>query len=188
MSWCKALGTGLSTLSLTACLLLASCHGDKRVVPYDRSDSAVQEVFNAHVRRSERGRLQLELDAPIIQKYDLPKPRTVYRAKGKDRVLLCFFDDEHRIKSSIEAGYAVSLDDRNIMEASDSVVVIDYGTGDTIYLVDLVWNSAEDRIYSDNPVRAKNGSRITEGDGFVSDQRMDNMHIIRQRGVIEFQD
>lgn len=168
--------------------LFASCHVDKNVQPEDRSDSAVQEVFNAHVRRSERGHLQLELDAPIIQKYDLPRPRTVYRSCGGKRVLLCFFDDEHAIKTSIEAGHAVSLDDRDIMEATDSVVVIDYRNGDTIYLVDLTWNSAEDRIYSNNPVRAKNGSRITEGDGFVSDQRMENMHIIRQRGVIEFQD
>ena len=74
------------------------------------------------------------------------------------------------------------------MEAYDSVVVIDYGSGDTIYLQDLIWNSAEDRIYSEHPVRAKNGNRITLGDGFVSNQRMENMQIIHQRGIIEFED
>ena len=82
----------------------------------------------------------------------------------------------------------MSFDDLNIMEAHDSVVVIDFASGDTIYLEDLIWNSNEDRIYSDHPVYAKNGKRITEGDGFVSDQSMENMQIIHQRGIIEFED
>lgn len=171
-----------------ALLLLAACHGDNAMLPQDRTDSAIQEIRGAHVRRSERGKLQIELDAPLIQKYERPKAKTVYRSNRTQRVQLCFYDDDHRTKTSIEAGYAVSFDDRDIMEAYDSVVVVDFSSGDTIYLQDLIWNSAEDRIYSEHPVHAKNGSRITEGDGFTSDQRMENMQIIHQRGVIEFED
>ena len=98
------------------------------------------------------------------------------------------FFDEHdgHLKLSIAADSAISFDDRNIMEAHGNVVVIDYGNGDTIYLIDLIWNSNEDRIYSDNPVRARNGNRLTEGDGFTSDERMENLQITHQRGVIEF--
>lgn len=143
---------------------------------------------DAHVHRSERGKLQLRLDAPLIQKFDRPKARTLYRSNDKQRVHLRIYDDNSKLKVSIEADYAVSFDDRDIMEAHDSVVVIDYKGGDTIYLQDLIWNSAEDRIYSENPVRAKNGNRLTEGDGFTSNQSMDDMRIIRQRGVIEFND
>ena len=168
--------------------LLAACRTNNGGMPQDRTDSAVQEVYNAHVRRSERGQLQLEVDAPLIQKYDRPKPRTLDRSSKTKRVQLRLYDDKRKVKSLIEAGYAVSFDDRDIMEARDSVVVIDYRGGDTIYLQDLIWNSAEDRIYSDKPVRSKNGTRITEGDGFTSNQRMENMQIIRQRGVIEFKD
>ena len=74
------------------------------------------------------------------------------------------------------------------MEAHGNVVVVDYKSGDTIYLLDLIWSSDEDRIFSDNPVRARNGNRLTEGDGFTSDERMENLQIIHQRGVIEFND
>lgn len=169
-------------------LPLAACRHDKHMLPEDRSDSAVQEVYESHAWRSEYGKLQLELHAPLIKKYDRPKPRTLYLSQGPDRVTMRFFDDNHHTKSTIEAGFAVSFDDRNIMEAHDSVVVIDYSKNDTIYLEDLVWNSAEDRIYSDHPVKARNGNRITEGDGFTSDQRMENMRVIRQRGTIEIED
>lgn len=157
-------------------------------MPEDHSDMAIQEVYDGHVRRSEYGKLQLELDAPIIQKYDKPKAKTLYKSARGERVQLRLYGDNHTIRSTIEASYAISFDDLDIMEAHDSVVVVDFSNGDTIYLEDLIWNSNEDRIYSDHPVRAKNGKRVTEGDGFVSDQRMENMQIIHQRGVIEFED
>lgn len=60
--------------------------------------------------------------------------------------------------------------------------------GDTVYLQDIVWKSKEDIIYSNHPVRAVNGARVTYGDGFVSDGDMTNLRITRQRGVIEFED
>lgn len=172
----------------TLTILAAACHNDKAMLPQDRTDSAIQEMRDAHVRRSERAKLQIELDAPLIQKYEKPRPKTVYSGTAEQRVQLRMYGDDGRLKTSIEAGHAVSLDDRDIMEATDSVVVIDYGNGDTIYLQDLIWDASEDRIYSEHTVRAKNGNRVTIGDGFASDQRMENMQIIHQRGIIEFED
>lgn len=175
-------------LPLLAAFMFAACHSDHNVMTEDRRDSATQEVRNAKVWRSEFGKLQLELDSPIIQKYERPKAKTVYSGSRGQRVQLRLYNGGREIKTIIEAGNAVSFDDLNIMEAHDSVVVIDFASGDTIYLEDLIWNSNEDRIYSDHPVYAKNGKRITEGDGFVSDQSMENMQIIHQRGIIEFED
>ena len=176
----------LTATAIALTVLAAACHNGKATLPQDRTDSAIQEIRDAHVRRSEHAKLQIELDAPLIQKYEKPRPKTEYRGTKARRVQLRFYDDSHQVKTSIEAGRATSFDDRDIMEAYGNVVVIDYGSGDTIYLEDLIWNSSEDRIYSDNPVRARNGNRLTEGDGFTSDERMENLQITRQRGVIEF--
>ena len=151
---------------------------------FERQTPPDQEIKQAHIRRSERGRLQVELDAPLIRQYIEPSPRTIY-PKG---VELRFYDENRLIKSSIRADKAISYDDRNIMKATDSVVVIDYGNGDTIYLEDIVWRDNEDVIFSNNPVRAVNGNRVTYGDGFVSDEQMTNLRITRQRGVIEFEE
>ncbi|MBQ9417437.1 MAG: LPS export ABC transporter periplasmic protein LptC [Bacteroidales bacterium] len=175
-------------LSVGIVMMAVACRGKDAVVPEDRTDSAVQEVLDAWVWRSERGKLQLDLDAPIIRKYDHPRPKTVYLGNESRRVLIRFYNEELKVRSSIEADSAFSLDESNIMEAHGNVVVIDYSQNDTIYLADLIWNSAEDRIYSEHPVLAKNGSRITEGDGFESDQHMEHMHVVRQRGTIEIED
>lgn len=151
---------------------------------FERQTPPDQEVKQAHIRRSERGRLQVELDAPLIRQYKEPAARTIY----PQGVELRFYDENRNIKSSIRADKAVSYDDRNIMKATDSVVVIDYASGDTIYLDDIIWRDDEDVIFSNHPVRAVNGNRVTYGDGFVSDEQMTNLRITRQRGVIEFEE
>lgn len=151
---------------------------------FERRNLPDQEIRQAHIRRSEHGRLQVELDAPLIVQYRQPASRTVY-PKG---IMLRFFDEDRRLKTSIRADKAISFDDRNIMKATDSVVVIDYSNGDTVYLDDIVWRDNEDIIFSNHPVHAVNGNRVTYGDGFVSDEQMNNLRITRQRGVIEFND
>lgn len=143
-----------------------------------------QEIRTAHIRRSEQGRLQVEIDAPYIARYSKPNARTVY-PKGVD---LCFYDNDRQPKTTIHANRAVSYDDRNIMKASDGVMVVDFSNGDTVYLEDLVWRDDDDVIFSNRPVRAVNGKRVTYGDGFVSDEQMTNLRITHQRGVIEFND
>ncbi len=164
---------------------LLSCSGDmKDIERFSRQNPPDQEVKEARIHRSEQGRLQVEIDAPLITRYSQPSARTVY-PKGVD---LRFYDEGRRMKTSIYARRAVSFDDRNIMKASDSVVVIDYNSGDTIYLEDIIWRDDEDIIFSNHPVRSVNGNRVTYGDGFVSDEQLANLRITRQRGVIEFND
>lgn len=171
---------------ILSALMAQGCHNQGQTIP-DRDNMAAQEVVGAHVRRSEHGHLQMQLDAPLIQRYDKPIAKTIYLATDTSQMQMRFYDgDNGRLKVSICADTGISFDDRNIMEAHGNVVVIDYSSGDTIYLYDLVWNSADDRIYSDHPVRARNGRRLTEGDSFTSDEKMENLQIIRQRGVIEF--
>ena len=173
------------SFSLLIFLLLLSCGNDmKDIQQFERKVLPDQELQEAHIRRSERGRLQMELDAPLIVQYRQPDTRTHY----PQGVELRFYDDDRKLTTFIRADKATSYDDRDILTARDSVVVIDYSNGDTVYLQDIVWKSKEDIIYSNHPVRAVNGARVTYGDGFVSDGDMTNLRITRQRGVIEFED
>lgn len=166
-------------------LLCSGCTNDMETISmFNNRNLPSQELKGAEVRRSERGVLQMTLEAPLIQQYQTPEAKTVY-PKG---VELQFFDNQQQLRTTVRANYAISLDERNIMKAQDSVVVIDYQNGDTIYLEDIIWNSNEDRIYSNHSVRAVNGQRVTYGDGFVSDQQMQNLRILRQRGTVEVEE
>lgn len=167
-------------------ILTVSCSGDiNDINRYGRQQNPPdQTIKNARIHRSERGRLQVEIDAPEIARYSQPSAVTVY-PKGVD---LRFYDEQKKLKTTIHAERATSYDDRNIMKGSDSVVVVDYNNGDTIYMQDIIWRNEEDIIFSNHPVRAVNGNRVTYGDGFSSDEQLTNLRITRQRGVIEFND
>ena len=169
----------------TVFVMLTACSGDMSDIQrFERQSLPDQEIKQAHIRRSDRGNLQVEINAPLITQYHEPAARTLY----PHGVELRFYDEERHLKTFLRANNAVSFDDRNIMKANDSVVVIDYSSGDTIYLDDIVWRDNEDIIFSNHPVRAVNGNRVTYGDGFISDEQMTNLRITRQRGVIEFND
>ena len=55
---------------------------------------------------------------------------------------------------------------------------------DTIYNESLYWNQDTRKIYSDVRVLKVSPGLVLEGDGFDSDERMENVVLRRPRGVI----
>lgn len=164
---------------------LAACNNDMtRVQFFNRQVLPSQTISEAHVLRSESGKLQLQLDAPFIEQYQTPEEKTVY-PRG---LFLQFFNDDHTLNATLRANYGISLDKRNIMMVRDSVVVIDYSSGDTIYLKDMVWNADQCRVFSNKPVCMVNGGRVTLGSRFVSDDSFENIKVYGQHGTFEFED
>lgn len=180
-----AVKVGSILLALTALLITAACSNDmERVKFFDRHSLPSQSLTNATILRSESGLVQMRLEAAKIDKYDVPQPKTLY----PNGVKITFFNEEKDSTATLMARYAVSWDQSDVMMARDSVVIIDYQTGDTIYLQDIVWNSQQKRIYSNNPLRAKNGERVTFGDSFHSDDAFQNLQIVNQRGTVVMED
>lgn len=172
-------------LLLAVCCLLPACSSDiKDIQKFEQRNLPDQQINDAHIWRSEHGKLQMELDAPRIVQYRHPETKTFY----PEGVSLRFYNEQRQVTTTIRADKATSYDDKNILIAKDNVVIIDFTNGDTVYLEDIIWKSNEDIIYSNKPVRSVNGNRVTYGDGFVSDENMSNLRITRQRGVIEFED
>ena len=87
----------------------ASCSNDmKDIQRFQRETPPDQEVKDAHVWRSQEGKLQIELDAPTIVQYRQPDTRTEY----PDGVELRFYDEDRHIKTQIRASKAISYDDK----------------------------------------------------------------------------
>lgn len=166
-------------------LSLTGCRNDmEKVRFFDQQDLPQQSLDSVSMFRSQHGSVEVLMTAPVVTIYDSPKKKTVY-PKG---VNMRFVDKHNKPVASIRADYAYSLDEKKIIEARDNVVIIDYRSGDTSYLKSLVWNSADHRIYSMDPVRSVNGQRITIGDGFESDEEFKKPFILRQRGTLTIDD
>lgn len=166
-------------------LFISSCSNDmEKVKFFDRQSLPSQTLSNALVYRSAEGVLQVEVKAPSINKYEVPQPKTIY----PQGVEVSFYGQGQTVDVNMKARYAVSWDDKGIMMARDSVVVVDFRSGDTIYLQNIIWNQNEHRVFSNQPVRAKNGQCITIGDSFHSDESFHNLQIVNQRGIIEMKE
>lgn len=176
--------SGAAIALLLACLL-SGCGNDiektKLFEPHTLPDNTIK---NARIQRSEQGRLQLIMTAPLVEQYRVPEPKTEYR-KGVD---MQFYDGYQHPTGKLRARYAISYDKREMMQVRDSVVIIDLQRGDTIYLHNLTWNQLEHRVYSDTTVRTKNGPRVTIGDRFESDDAFESPQIYHQRGTIEWKE
>lgn len=163
---------------------LGGCSNDmQKVKMFDRRTLPDEAVEGAIITHSDNGVRQMRLEAPLIYQYSKPERKVVY-PKG---LSLDFLKDGKR-SSNLTARYAISLEERKIMMARDSVVIIDFSTGDTIYLSDIVWNQKEGIVYSNHPVHSLNGQRKTYGDGFLSDENFEDPKIYRQRGTVEWTD
>ena len=58
-------------------LFLSGCTNDmKDISQFDRQDPPAQSLRDARVWRSEHGRLQMEMEAPLIVQYREPDTRT----------------------------------------------------------------------------------------------------------------
>ena len=55
-------------------------------------------------------------------------------------------------------------------------------------VLDRATGAREHRVFSEHPLRSKNGQRITLGDSFESDDEFKEPHIIHQRGTIEWKE
>ena len=64
------------------------------------------------------------------------------------------------------------------------VRVYDMRTSDTLYTEALYWNQDTHKIYSDVFVRKVSPGLVLEGEGFDSDERMENVVLRKPRGVI----
>ena len=163
--------------------LASACSNDMDTIRFfERKEMPLQTLSGAEILRSKSGDVQVRLTAPEINRYDGDNARTEY-PKG---VRVDFFDANKRVKSTLSAKYAIDSDRKNQIIARNNVVIIDYQTGDTTYMETLVWDRNEKRIFSNNPLMSVNGQRVTYGDGFVSDEKLENPRILRQRGTIEF--
>lgn len=174
-----------AVIALLLACLLSACGNDiektKLFEPHTLPDNTIK---NARIQRSEQGKLQLIMTAPLVEQYSLPEPKTEYR-KG---VNMQFYNGYQHPTGKLRARYAVTYDKREMMQVRDSVVIIDLQRGDTIYLHNLTWNQLEHRVYSDTTVRTKNGPRVTIGDRFESDDAFESPRIYHQRGTIEWKE
>lgn len=144
-----------------------------------------QMVENLTVVDSREGELSVIIKTPLLESYDFARePYTEFR-KG---VYLERYDDSTKtVEVTLTANYAIQIQSQDLWEAKGSVVVVN-AKGDKLETEQLFWNRKTQRIYSNVDSRISNGTNVTYGSGFESDELMERWSFRDPRWDVDIPD
>jgi LPS export ABC transporter protein LptC len=98
-------------------------------------------------------------------------------------VNVLFYAGDMKMQSSMTANYAKRYERSGLMEAKNDVVVVNE-KGEKLNTEHLIWDEANDRIYSDEFVKITTAEEIIYGTGFESNMYFTRYKIFNIKGVI----
>jgi LPS export ABC transporter protein LptC len=163
-------------------MLFFSCKNEmEKIAAFKQNDSIpLESAIDVEYLFSENAILKTKMTAPRMNRFEQPElfielPEGFY---------VEMYDSTGVIKSSISAKWARKYETKQLLEAKYDVVVTDHIENKTLNTNHLVWDEANDRIYSDKFVKITSPDKIIFGDGFESDQNFTEYKIVNTKGEI----
>ena len=164
-------------------ILLFSCKSKESTVTESLDAIKTEESENLTIIMSENGRKSYLFKTPLLEGYMLG--RDPYREFRKGITITTYKDDSlTTINSVLEANYAIYYENRKLWEAKGDVVVTKQD-GTRLYTQQLFWNSITKRIYSNVDTRIVTDTDEVIGEGFESDEEMNEPRFRRWKGKMQ---
>lgn len=141
----------------------------------------VERGVNVEMTYTDSGVIKVKMLAPVIERYQDEKPYT----EMKKGITCYFYNADHQVESMLKARYAKRYENEKLMEARDSVIVINT-KGETLTAEQIFWNEATRKIYSKNKlVTITQKDQILYGYGFESNEDFTKYKIFKLKGIIK---
>lgn len=147
-----------------------------------RDTLPVEEAHDITMYYSDSGMIKAKMTAPLMRRYEDINRRSVLKLSEGLKVV--FYDSVQQPETTLTAKYGERIDELQRIEVKYDVVVL---TADSkkLYSNHLIWDERLHKIYSDVFVKIITPDKIIWGDGFESDERFEQYHIIRPKGEID---
>ena len=163
-------------------VFFVGCKNDISVVKSltSQEKSPVETSTGMHLYMSELGSVSNEFRFKEMNKYETPELYLEY-PKG---VEITTYNANKEKEMSLTSNYAISYEEKKIMEAKYNVVITNFQTGEIIETEHLIWDMNKKLIYSNTQTKqTKPDGSIYIGDRFESDETLTkytifNPHII----------
>lgn len=164
-------------------ILLSAC-GNKEKEESESLDRIKTEYSeNLSIVMSENGRKSYFFSTPLLEGYMLG--RDPYREFCKGISITTYQDDSMTMVNAVlVANYAIYYEKRRLWEAKGNVVVTKHD-GTRLYTQQLFWNSVTKRIYSNVDTRLVTDTDELVGEGFESDEEMNEPRFRRWKGKMQ---
>jgi len=126
-------------------------------------------LYNFEITYSENGIIKFVLEGE--EAYNWTHKKEMEFPKG---FFVTFYDQDMTKKSVLRANYGINYEEKKLMIASDSVVLINFQKEETLNTEELIWDQNKKMIFTEKFVKITTKDDIIYGDGgFESDESFD---------------
>ncbi len=146
-------------------------------------DATVETAENIEILYSTDAHVRARLTSKELKRFVTRKPYLEFN-KG---VSVTFFDEQLIQSSKLTAGYGRVDEQTNEMIAKNNVEVLT-SKNEKLNTEELIWDSKNKKIYSEQFVTIQTKDEIIYGDGIEANEDMTNYKIKKIRGTISLKD
>lgn len=168
------------TALLVGCFVFSACENDEKAIPnFKDKRTALEEGKNIESYLSQSGKVKARLTAPLMLRYQADSPYIEF----PKTLHVDFYDDSLRKESKLDARYGKYREWENKVFLKDSVVVINFIKGDTLFCDELYWDQNQQKFYTDKYVRINQKDKVIHGKGMEAAQNFSNWVIYQSYGT-----
>lgn len=170
-----------SIVVLLAATMLFSCENDMMAVIKLSSKDSIPDVtiINVNNKRSEMGKMILELTAPKMISFQTRDSYTEF----PNGLKIIFYDSIMQPKSELTANYGISWDSKHTMQARGNVVIRNFQKHEQLNTESLLYDQNTKKVSTDEFVKITTPDRIIMGKGMESDELFGNWVIKNVTGT-----
>ena len=173
----------VALLVMGSAILLFSCKSNQKSAEESLDAIKTEESENLTIIMSENGRKSYVFTTPLLEGYTLG--RDPYREFRKGITITTYQDDaQTSVNAVLVANYAIYYENRKLWEAKGNVVITKHD-GTRLYTQQLFWNSMTKRIYSNVDTKLVTDTDEVIGEGFESDEDMNEPRFRRWKGKMQ---
>lgn len=173
----------IKSIIIASCIMMlfAACKssGSKTELLEYEGKFPDESAENMTITVSDSGRTSFIVTAPMLNRYNSNDTSYMDCPKG---IRIISFNDFGRKQAIITANYACQINN-NLFKATDSVIIFDLISGDSVITNEVIWDQRRRSIYSTQSVKqVKRDGSVNYGDGFDADERFTRYTIIHPHG------
>ncbi len=134
---------------------------------------------NINLKYTDSGKIKAILLSPKMLDY---QNRAFPFFEFPNGIVLDLLDEDNK-KNVVIADYAINYINTNLIDLQGNVKITT-STNDTLYAEQLFYDKNKDWIFTNKPVKFRQGQDLINGNGFDSDSKFTNAEVLEVTGII----
>ena len=134
---------------------------------------------NINLKYTDSGKVKAILLSPKMLDY---QNRDFPFSEFPNGIILEIFDDENK-KSVVVSDYAISYSNTSLIDLQGNVKIVTH-TNDTLFAEQLFYDQKKEWLFTNKPVKFRQGFDLIHGNGFDSNSKFTNAEVLEVTGSI----